>query len=66
MKEVLLVDRVFENISEIEEYSISTLGINVADKYLDDMESGLNLLQKKCRLISRFRGIFGQTKILSN
>jgi len=44
MKELLLTDRVLEDIAEIEEYSITKWGKKTADKYLDDIESSFNLL----------------------
>jgi len=62
MKEVLLTDRAFENISEIEEYSISTWGKKVADKYLDDMELGLKLLQENAGLLQDFEEFSGKLK----
>ena len=54
MKELLLTDRALEDIAEIEEYSIIKWGKEVADKYLDDIESGLKLLQENSDLLQDF------------
>jgi plasmid stabilization system protein ParE len=62
MKDVLLTDRALQDIAEIEEYSITTWGKKVADKYLDDIESGLNLLQVNVGLLQDFEEFSGKLK----
>jgi plasmid stabilization system protein ParE len=62
MKELLLTDRALEDIAEIEEYSITTWGKKVADKYLDDIEAGLKLLQANVGLLQDFEEFLGKLK----
>ncbi len=62
MKELLLTDRALEDIAEIEEYSIATWGNKVADKYLDDIEAGLKLLQANAGLLQDFEEFSGKLK----
>ena len=54
MNKVLLTDRALEDLTEIEEYSIKTWGKRVAGQYLDDIESGLKLLQENAGLLQDF------------
>jgi len=60
MKELLLTDRALEDIAEIEEYSITKWGKKVADKSLDDIESGLKLLQENAGLLQDFEEFSGK------
>ena len=62
MKELLLTDRALEDIAEIEEYSVPKWGKKVANKYLDDIESGLKLLQENSGLLQDFEGFSGKLK----
>ena len=62
MKELLLTDRTLEDIAEIEEYSITKWGKKVTDKYLDDIESGLKLLQENSGLLQDFEEFSGKLK----
>lgn len=62
MKELLLTDRALEDIAKIEEYSITKWGKKVADKYLDDFESGLKLLQENSGLLQDFAEFSGKLK----
>ncbi len=62
MKELLLTDRALEDIAEIEEYSVIKWGKKVADKYLDDIESGLKLLQENAGLLQDFEEFSGKLK----
>ena len=62
MKKLLLTDRALEDIAEIEEYSVTKWGKKVADKYLDDIESGLKLLQENSGLLQEFEGFSGKLK----
>ena len=62
MKELLLTDRSLEDIVEIEEYSLTKWGKKVADKYLDNIESGLKLLQENSGLLQDFEEFSGKLK----
>ena len=62
MKELLLTDRALEDFAKIEEYSITTWGKKVADKYLDDIEAGLKLLQTNAGLLQDIEEFSGKLK----
>jgi plasmid stabilization system protein ParE len=56
VKRIKLTDRAFEDLAEIENYSIKQFGNKVADKYLNDIESGLNMLQENSGLLQDIEG----------
>lgn len=62
MKIIKLTDRAFEDLEEIEKYSIKHFGEKVADKYLDDIESGLILLSENSGLLQDIEGFSGRLK----
>jgi len=62
MKEIKLTDRVFDDIAEIESYSIDNWGQRVADEYIDGIESALKLLQEKSSLLQNFDEFSGKLK----
>lgn len=62
MKSVKLTERALDDIDEIEQYSINKWGNKVADKYLDDIESGLNLIQENSGLLQDFDEFSGRLK----
>lgn len=62
MKIIKLTDRAFEDLAEIENYSIKNFGKKVADKYLDNIESGLNMLQENSGLLQDIDGFTGKLK----
>jgi plasmid stabilization system protein ParE len=61
-KIIKLTDRAFDDLAEIENYSIETWGKKVADKYLDDIEAGLNLLQENSGLLQELENFSGKLK----
>ena len=62
MKNVKLTERSLDDIDEIEKYSINKWGNQVADKYLDDIESALNLIQENTGLLQDFDEFSGKLK----
>ncbi len=62
MKELLLTERALEDIVNIEEYSIITWGKKVADKYLDDIDAGLKLIQANAGLLQDVEEFSGKLK----
>jgi len=54
MKEIKITARAFDDLAEIESYSIDTWGQKVADKYLEDIALGLKLLQENAGLLQNF------------
>jgi toxin ParE1/3/4 len=54
MKEIKLTDRAFDDLAEIENYSIDNWGKGVADEYIDGIESGLKLLHESSNLLQSF------------
>jgi len=62
MKIMKLTDRSFEDLREIEQYSIRSFGKKVANKYMDDIESGLVLLSENAGLLQDVEGFSGRLK----
>jgi len=62
VKKIKLTDRAFDDLANIESYSRNTWGNKVADKYLDDIEFGLNLLQENSGLLQDFDEFSGKLK----
>ena len=52
-KSIKLTDRAFNDLAEIENYSIKKWGNKVANKYLGDIEASLNLLQDNAGLLQK-------------
>ena len=44
MNVIKLSDRALDDLDEIEQYSITNFGNQVANKYINDIEQGLKLL----------------------
>ena len=61
-KPIKLTDRAFDDLADIESYSIETWGNDVADKYLDGIEASLNLLQENSGLLQELEGFSGKLK----
>ena len=59
---IKLTDRAFDDLDEIEIYSIKQFGKKVANKYIDDIESGLNFLQENSGLLQGVEGFSGKLK----
>ncbi len=51
MKKIRLTDRAHFDLQEIEQYSIQTWGKKVANRYLEDIQTALSLLQEKPDLL---------------
>jgi toxin ParE1/3/4 len=51
MKKLRLTDRAHYDLQEIERYSIQTWGKKVADRYLENIQTALSLLQEKPELL---------------
>ena len=62
MKVIKLTDRALDDLDEIEQYSISQFGKQVANKYIDDIEQGLNLLQENNQLLKEVEGFSNSLK----
>ena len=54
MKKIEITARAFDDLAEIENYSIKTWGQKIADKYLDDIAVGIKLLQENSGLLQEF------------
>jgi len=59
---IKLSDRALDDLEEIESYSIKQFGKKVANKYLDDIESGLNLLQENSGILQEVEGFSNRLK----
>ncbi len=62
MKVIKLSDRALDDLDEIEQYSITQFGNQVANKYIDDIEQGLNLLQENKQLLQALEGFTNSLK----
>ncbi len=62
MIEIRLTDRAHYDLQEIERYSIQTFGKKIADRYLEDIQSALSLLQEKPDLLRQKSQIFSHFK----
>ena len=62
MAKIKLTNRVLNDLDEIERYSIDQFGDKVANKYLDDIETGMNLLQENSGLLQSIEGFSGKLK----
>jgi plasmid stabilization system protein ParE len=51
MKKLKLTDRAHYDLQEIERYSIQTWGKKVSDRYLENIQTALSLLQEKPELL---------------
>ena len=61
-KPIKLTDRTFDDLRDIESYSLEMWGKKVADKYLDGIESSLVLLQENAGLLQEVEGFSGKLK----
>jgi toxin ParE1/3/4 len=61
-KAIKLTDRVFSDLEDIESYSKKNWGEKVADKYLDSIEAGLNLIKENSGLLQDLEGFSGKLK----
>lgn len=59
---IKLTNRAFDDLVEIESYSLKQFGKKVTNKYIDDIESGLNLLQENSGLLQEIKGFSGKLK----
>ena len=62
MTKIKLTDRALDDLTKIESYSVEQFGKKVANKYLDDIELGLNLLQENTGLLQAIEGFSGKLK----
>ncbi len=62
MAKIKLTNRALDDLDEIEHYSINQFGNKVANKYLDDIETGLDLLQQNSGLLQGIEGFSGKLK----
>jgi toxin ParE1/3/4 len=51
MKKIRLTDRAHYDLQEIERYSIQVWGKKIADRYIEDIQTTLSLLQEKPDLL---------------
>ena len=62
MNVIKLSDRALDDLYEIEQYSITHFGKKVANKYIDDIERGLKLLQENNLLLQEVEGFSNSLK----
>ena len=62
MKLIKLTDRAFDDLDEIEQYSITQFGHQIANKYIADIEQGLHLLQENSQLLQSVEGFSSRLK----
>ena len=59
---IKLTDRALDDLAEIESYSLKQFGKKVANKYIDDIESGVNLLQENSGLLQEIKSFSDKLK----
>jgi plasmid stabilization system protein ParE len=52
MKDLQLTDRAMFDLAEIRDYSINQLGIEVANRYIEDIQNGLSLIKEHPRALA--------------
>jgi toxin ParE1/3/4 len=62
MPRIALTERAHSDLQEIVDYSTRQFGEKVAEKYLDDIEAALMLLQEHPELLKNKEGVSGHLK----